>query len=141
METRGTPGGGQRAYLRQPECEVVLRGVTDRAVHLQGGAAGEVGGVRARHLRRRDVATSRGGAERHRGAEQQWAREVEGDGYVGEQMLHRLERADRLTELMPLLGIRAGPLEQGGARALLVRRRGERPHVEGAGAAVDAGDR
>ena len=46
----------ERAHLRQPQREVVLGGVADRAVYLQAGARGPIGRVAARHLRGRDIA-------------------------------------------------------------------------------------
>ncbi len=102
MEGRRAPGRLQCTDAQQPAAEVVLRGVADRAVHLQADAGREVGGVGGLDLGSRDGARCRIEC----GTEDQRAGEVEGDAYVGQLVLDRLVRADRATELGALLHVR-----------------------------------
>ena len=98
------PGRLQRTDAEQPQAQVVLLGVADRAVDLQADAGREVGCVGALDLRRRDRARRRV----HRRAEDQRPREVERDAYVGQLMLDRLVRPDLPAELLALLGVGDG---------------------------------
>ena len=80
----------------------MLRGVADRAVHLQTVARCEVRGVRRPPWRRRP----RRGVAVERRAEEQRPGEVERDAYVGQLVLDRLVRTDRAAELAALLDVR-----------------------------------
>ena len=108
MERRRAPGVPQRADLGQPERQVQLGGVADRAVDLQSRAGGQVGRIAARDLGRGDVLA----LGHDRGAEQQRPGEVEGDPHVGQLVLDRLVGPDLPAELATLLRVRDRVREQ-----------------------------
>ena len=98
---RGAPRPDQRAHPVDPEAEVELGGVADRAVHLEGHPRGEVRRVAGRHLRARHVAR----LQRQRRSVHQRTREVERDPYVGQLVLDRLVGADGAAVLLALLHV------------------------------------
>ncbi len=112
--------------------QVVLLGVSDRAVHLERRPRGAAGRVGAGHLGRRHVPgrvlvvpVERGG----RGVQQRPG-ELQADRHVGELVLDRLERPDRPAELGPLPGVPDAGLQQGTARAEQLRGTGQRARVQ-----------
>ncbi len=62
---------------------------------------------------------------------QQRASHLEGDGNLGQVVLHGLELSDDLAELLALLCVFGGDLEQCLAQALQLRGSGKSAHVEG----------
>ena len=108
--------------LGQPQAEVVFLGVADRAVHLQRGpgrpvrrvGAGDLGGG---HVPAGCTAGATAHRDRDSGRVQQRPGELQPDRHVGQLMLDRLERADRLAELGPLRGMPHAGLQQRAARA------------------------
>lgn len=112
MGGRRAPGAAQRAGLADEEARVVLVGVADRAVDLEGDPRGEVGGLRRRRLRGGDIAREVGGAVCQGRAEQQGAGVLQRDVGVREVVLHRLELADRAAELPARLRVLDGDPQQ-----------------------------
>ena len=100
-------GAGEGPRALEEAVQVVLDGVADGAVALQGLPAAEAGGVGRHGLGHRDVA----GLHRGRGAADRGPGEGELLERVGEVVLHRLERADRHAELLALLGVVDGQVE------------------------------
>ena len=102
----------ERAHLRQPQREVVLGGVADRAVHLQRRCARR-GRPRRRtppsRPRRRGWSSTRPSSAAPNSSGRANSSPTM---HVGEQVLHRLEAADRLAELRALLGVLDRSLEQ-----------------------------
>ena len=107
--------------------------VADGAVNLESDASGLVRSIPARDLGRRDVTRGVGRliANRQGGAVQQGASHLEGDGNLGQVVLHGLELSDDLAELLALLCVFGGDLEQCLAQALQLRGSGKSAHVEG----------
>ena len=136
---RGRGASGRRPTPRRapirplhPEVQVVLDRVADRAVALQRLAGDELGGIGGEALGHRDVARRRRQPVLHgiRGAVDDRAGELEGEQRVGEVVLDRLEAADRHPELLALLHVVDGCLQQAIGEPDELRRRAERAVVE-----------
>ena len=121
------PGADEGAHLEQPQAEVVLGGVADGSVHLQGGARRPVGGVGGRDLGRRHLP----GRPGDRGAVDEGAGEVEADPHVGERVLEGLVLPDGPAELPALLHVVDRGGEQCLAEAQQLGGAGERGRVPG----------
>src|SRR5262245_25358644 len=101
MFGRSAPRREQSANFGEPDTQIELFRVADRAVDLKRGARRKVSRVAARHLRGGDVpwGTARGGCEK------QGAREIEGDVDVSELVFYGLKLTDRTSELDTRLGV------------------------------------
>src|SRR4051812_10688425 len=106
MEVAIAEREGRRRRVPKVPMHVVLAGESDRAVHLMTEGDDALvriadGGLGHRHLGR--------GVETFGKPPDRLVREVAAsekvDGHVGAVMLHRLEAADRLTELLALLRV------------------------------------
>ena len=104
------PGPRERPGPLQEEVEVALPRVADGAVDLQGHPGGQVGGVGRHRLGHGRVVGERRlrRGERPGGAVGGGPGELERDPGVGQVVLDGLEAADRLAELVALLGVGGG---------------------------------
>ena len=131
-----TPRRGQSPRSLHPHVQVVLHGVGDGAVALQGVANDERGGVGCRRFGHGDVATRGVEIVRHRvrGVVHNRLGELDGQQRVGEMVLDRLEAPDRHTELLALLHVLGGHREHAVGQPDELGRRAERASIEGVGA-------
>ena len=113
----------------------MLERVADRAVDLQGGAGGQVGGVGHGHAGGGDVADRGAGVagvlgDRQGSGPQQRAGHLQRDRDLGELVLERLVLADELAVLLALLGVVDAHREHGLAEPLELGRGAEGPVVD-----------
>ena len=135
MVRRGAPRPDERADAQDPDAQVVLEGVADRAVHLQGGAGREVGSVGRRHLRGGHVPGARTAPALELAAQRPWTSgraKSRATRTSARRVLDRLVLPDDPAELAALTDVRDGLASIRSTGAEQARRAGQGGQVEGA---------